>query len=95
MNLRKLARGKNCMVRIPRVCNFNDETTVLAHIKLAGFAGIAQKMPDFMGSWCCSSCHDVIDGRVKSDYTQDEIKIMKYEGMIRTQCEILKMGAMK
>lgn len=33
-DLRKAARGRECQVRIPGVCNGNPETSVLAHIRL-------------------------------------------------------------
>lgn len=39
-DLRKAARGRECQVRIPGVCNGNSETSVLAHIRLAGLCGI-------------------------------------------------------
>lgn len=32
--LTKAARGRECQVRIPGVCNGNPETTVLAHYRL-------------------------------------------------------------
>lgn len=38
-DLCKAARGRECQVRIPGVCNGNDETSVLAHIRLAGLCG--------------------------------------------------------
>jgi hypothetical protein len=59
-DLRKLARGKPCMVRIPGVCNHNPETTVLAHIRRGGVAGVGQKPPDTCGVWACSNCHAVM-----------------------------------
>ena len=31
MNLRKLAKGRDCQVRLPGICNGNPETVVLAH----------------------------------------------------------------
>lgn len=37
-DLRKAARGRECQVRIPGVCNGNPETTILAHIRLAACA---------------------------------------------------------
>lgn len=80
--IRKAARGQACMVRIPGVCNFNPETTVLAHIN---GAGIGKKAPDFQGAFCCSDCHDVIDERVKIDLTKDKIKLHFWEGVFRTQ----------
>ena len=30
--IRNSARGQDCTLRIPGVCNFNPETTVLAHV---------------------------------------------------------------
>lgn len=93
--LRKLARGQECQVRIPGVCNFNNETTVLAHTPIKGTHGIGMKCPDLIGTWCCSNCHDVIDGRVKSRFSKEEIANMKYEGVIRTQIELMKIGAVK
>jgi hypothetical protein len=40
MSLRKEAKGRGCMVRLPGICNFNSETVVLAHIRLAGVSGM-------------------------------------------------------
>jgi hypothetical protein len=64
--LRDLARGQSCMVRIPGVCNWNTETTVLAHIRRPGNAGVALKPSDLCGVWACSSCHDEIDRRTQA-----------------------------
>jgi hypothetical protein len=33
----------------------------------------------------CNDCHDAIDGRTKTEYTRDELKLMHAEGMMRTQ----------
>ena len=63
MNLRTFAKGKDCQVRIPGVCNFDPATTVLAHIRRGGVAGVGQKPPDLCGVHACSSCHDALDGR--------------------------------
>ena len=43
--LRKLARDRECQVRIPGICNHNPETTVLAHLGGAGM-GIAHNGRD-------------------------------------------------
>ena len=93
MNLRKLARGKPCQIRIPNVCNFNPETTVLCHLN---GGGMGMKQPDLLGAWGCSSCHDVVDGRVQIiGHTPTQIKNMILEGVIRTQKELLAMGLEK
>ena len=93
--LRKLARGQQCQVRIPGVCNWNNETTILAHTPIKGLHGMGMKCPDLIGAWCCSSCHDVLDGRRKTQFTRDQIATYKFEGVIRTQGELIKMGAVK
>ncbi len=81
----KSAKGRECTVRIPGVCNFDPETTVLAHLNGAGM-GI--KHDDRHAAFCCSACHDVIDGRVQiklRDYSACGIKLMHHQGVIRTQ----------
>ena len=86
MNRRKWAKGKPCQIRIPCACNFNPETSVLAHIRLAGITGGGQKAPDYLGAIACSSCHDLVDGRVNTDlWGRHERLVMFYEGVFRTQ----------
>ena len=86
MNLRKLARGKPCMVRLPGICNFDASTTVLAHVRRGGVAGMGQKPPDLCGVWACSACHDVIDGRVKAPDGDCEAEVLA--GMCRTLAQV-------
>lgn len=57
------ARGEECLVRIPAVCNHNPETTVFAHYRLAGTCGMGKKPKDTQGAYACSSCHDEVDRR--------------------------------
>ena len=91
--LRKSAKGRSCMVRIPNVCNFNSETTVLAHVRQAGVSGMGIKSPDILGAWCCSACHDEIDGRSqKSSLPRDALRLAHLEGMVRTLAQLHKEG---
>ena len=93
MSLRKEAKGRGCMVRLPGICNFNSETVVLAHIRLAGISGMGMKSPDLIGAWACSACHDEIDGRThKSGMTHDELRLAHFEGMARTIAQLKKEG---
>ena len=85
MNRRQWAKGKPCQIRIPGVCNFNPETSVLCHVRLAGVTGVGKKAPDYLAAVGCSSCHDVVDGRVRSEYSKDKIDKWFYEGVFRTQ----------
>ena len=92
MNLRKEARGRGCMVRIPEVCNHNSETTVLAHYRLAGVSGMGMKSPDILGAWACSACHDAIDRRSHTDLERDYVRLAHFEGMVRTIMQLHKEG---
>ena len=80
------------MVRIPGYCNFNPETTVLAHIN---GAGMGLKHADIHGAYCCSACHDVIDGRVQTDHDPAYIRIWHLDGVIRTQDKMIKDGVLR
>lgn len=64
-NLRKFARGRPCLVRIPHVCDGGGETAVLAHIRRGGIGGMGLKPPDLCAVHACARCHDVIDGRAE------------------------------
>lgn len=88
MDLRKLARDKPCMVRVPGICNGDPETTTLAHYRLTGYCGTGLKPPDWMGAWACSSCHAAVDERQSSEFTHDELRQMHLEGVLRTLAEV-------
>ncbi|WP_017445782.1 DUF1364 domain-containing protein [Gayadomonas joobiniege] len=89
--LRASAKYQSCQVRIPSICNHNPETVVLAHI--GRDSGIGQKADDLHATFCCSACHDVIDGRVKqSIFTMNEITLFAWEGVQRTQRIWLGLG---
>lgn len=59
--IRDHARGQECTLRIPGVCNHNPDTTVYAHLP-CGQKGVGMKSPDNMGVDACSDCHAFIDG---------------------------------
>ncbi|WP_187651564.1 DUF1364 domain-containing protein [Xenorhabdus sp. TS4] len=90
-NLRKEARGRECQVRIPGICNGNSETVVLAHYRMAGICGMGMKPPDLFGAWACSCCHDEIDRRTRLTDT-DCAHMAHLEGVIRTQSILLSEG---
>ena len=81
--MRKAANGEACTMRIPGVCNHNTETTVLAHLRMFGWAGIAQKPPDFLAVFACHSCHDALDGRMGERVSPTDILRALGETMIR------------
>jgi Protein of unknown function (DUF1364) len=85
--LRKIARDKPCMVRLPNVCAHNTETTVLAHYRLAGISGMGLKSPDLIGAWCCGACHAYVD-----THKDAETQLAFAHGVFRTIAELINRG---
>ncbi|MDK9356419.1 DUF1364 domain-containing protein [Lelliottia sp. V106_10] len=81
----KQARGGECAVRIPGICNVNPKTSVLAHYRLVDTCGTGGCKPDdLQGAISCNGCHDAIDRRTKTEYIHHELKLMRAEGVMRT-----------
>lgn len=59
-NLTEFARGQECTLRVPGVCNHDPETVVLHHTTFG--AGMGQKNPCLAGYHVCSSCHSFVHG---------------------------------
>jgi hypothetical protein len=94
--LTKSAKGRNCTIRLPGVCNHYNETVVLAHINGVRFGhGVGHKVNDLHGAYACSACHDIVDGRFKTHYTKEELKLAHYEGMIETQMIMIAEGLIR
>lgn len=94
MNLRKEAKGRECQIRIPGVCNGNSETVVLAHLNKKSLfrSGTGTKPDDMFGAHSCSACHDAVDWRVDTEYTAIELEMMFTDGIFRTQNILLSEG---
>ena len=92
INLRKEAKGRECQVRLPGVCNFDPETTVLAHYRKAGITGIGEKAPDQLGAWACYNCHMAVDGQMKTHYSRDELELHHLQGIAKTQAILIGEG---
>ena len=86
------AKGKDCQIRIPSVCNGDPSTVVHCHLN---GGGMGMKHHDIHGARGCSSCHDAVDGRKKTFYTRNELKLMHLEGVVRTQQQLLDEGLIK
>jgi hypothetical protein len=89
--LTKAARGRECQVRMPGVCNSNPETTILAHYRMAGTCGVGIKPNDLQGAWACSACHDACDGRTRV-VDRETARQCHAEGVMRTQAQLLREG---
>jgi len=86
------ARGEDCQIRIPGVCNFNNETTVPAHLN---GGGMGLKHNDIFIAYACSSCHSCVDGDNWSSFTDLQIKQWHYEGVVRTQYLLIDKDLIK
>ena len=84
MNLRNLARGQQCRIRIPGICTHNPAQTVLAHYRIGGLCGTGMKPHDLIGADACAACHDAVDGRRATQFSRDELRLMHAEGVMRT-----------
>ena len=91
--LRDSARGEDCTLQIHPYCNGNPETVVLCH--LPSGSGMGQKSPDWFAVYGCSSCHDIIDGRTNTTFTQDEITEMQDSALFRTWERMIDKGLIK
>lgn len=87
------AQGRDCQIRLPLVCNWNTDTTVLAHLNMSGISGRGYKAPDQLGAWACSECHRCIDPNGQSHgLGREEVRLAFFEGMARTQYQLIKEG---
>jgi len=89
--LTKAARGQECTLQIHPYCNGNPETVVGCHLPSPDH-GMGFKSPDFFIVFACSSCHDVIDGRMKTDISSVAIQKCTMRGLYRTWVKLIEMG---
>ena len=90
-HLRDSARGQDCTFQIVGVCNYQPETTVLCHLPDES-NGMGKKSDDFCAAFGCSSCHDVVDGRVRGTDYQGAERFYNNRANRRTIRKWLEMG---
>ena len=81
--LTKAARDQDCTLMLDNVCNGDPATTVFAHFN-DGFQGMGIKANDTSGCFACSSCHDVIDGRVGNTFEPGYLAEQKLQAILKT-----------
>lgn len=94
-DLTKLAKGEECLIRVPTECNGNPDTTVACHVRLIDISGAGFKSPDLFIAFGCSGCHAVVDGQQKSTYSYEQRRLMLVEEMIRTQQLLISRKVVK
>lgn len=91
--IRKSAKGQDCQVRVPGVCNGDPSTTVLAHLN---GGGMGAKAGDHEAAYCCSACHSWLDGGyAQAGHFKDMRDLWHLEGVIRTQRLLIEQGLME
>lgn len=95
--IRQSARGEECQIRIPGVCNGNPETTVWAHANgSAAGKGIGMKSPDILGAYACSNCHDAYDrrqyARIGCLFSREQVELMFWQGHARSVRILMDKG---
>ncbi len=92
--IRNAARNEDCTLQIAGVCNFNPETTVLAHLPHETH-GMGMKASDLSACFACSSCHDAIDNRNAGMLTDYEREWYMRRAQVRTLERLVSKGVVK
>lgn len=94
--LRDSANGEACTFQIAGVCSGYWETTSLCHIPTKDTNGMGMKVDDATSAaFGCSSCHDVVDGRIKNDEYKNNKWFYNFRALGRTQRRWIELGLMK
>jgi hypothetical protein len=81
----KSAENQKCQLAFNHNCN--NETVIFAHI---GGGGMGAKRQNIHGAYCCLNAHDILDGRVQSDFSKDELLYYHLLAMLSTQDIMLR-----
>lgn len=88
--LTKSARGEGCLIRLAGICNFNPETVVFCHYRMAGFSGLGIKPPSWLGAFGCSACHSWVD-----THKDAETVVAFLQAVVRTIARQIEKGLIK
>lgn len=93
--LRKSAKGQDCAMQVMGVCNYNNATTILAHVNYNGGA-MGGKSHDLSAVYACSECHDFIDSRNHANHPEQEFREW-YIGraLVNTHVKMFNDGVIK
>ena len=91
----KLARGRECQIRLPDICCFDNDTTVLAHVRLGNVSGMGLKAHSILGAWACYRCHQAVDAPATLKLDRDYARLAHLEGVVRTIDKLIEEGVIK
>lgn len=90
-HIRDSARGEACTLNIARVCNYRNETTVLAHLPHES-NGMGTKSTDLSSCFACSDCHSLIDSPGDPRLTSEDREWYMRRAMVRTWTRLVEKG---
>lgn len=84
------ARGQDCTLLIPGVCNGDPATTVACHANWScGGKGMSHKAHDFAIAFGCDRCHAWLD---HGGASRDEKMLAFLPGLLKTQTILFREG---
>ncbi len=86
------ARNQSCTARL-KGCSYNNETTVACHSPFAK-SGMGQKASDTEIAFLDDHCHSVLDRRIPSEYTREELEAEFKSARKLTHIKLNEMGLM-
>ena len=93
--IRASARGQDCTLRFPGICNRNPETTAWCHSnRLADGKGMGLKAPDHHGCYGCSDCHAWLDGGYAGHVAREVVDARFDAARIESQEKLRAQGLM-
>lgn len=96
--IRRSAKGQDCTMLIPGICNQNPETVVWAHSNRHEHGkGMGIKAKDEFGCYACSSCHGVLDGQIKrpTGVTKEDVETYFDQAMYLSRAILIDKGLLK
>ena len=89
--IRQSARGEECTLRFPGICNYRTDTTVLCH---ENGAGMGMKGADEAGAYGCCDCHRVLDGHAPrpEGFTREMMLELFAKANARTRAILIEKG---
>jgi hypothetical protein len=89
--IRASAKGQECTLRFPGICNRNPDTTVWCHSnRLVDGKGMGLKAPDEVGCYGCYACHAWLDGGYAASGTSREFVDARFDAAREESREILR-----
>lgn len=68
---RRDARGRQCLMNVATVCNYDPDTTVLIHLRWLGDCGTGLKPGDWQAVHGCSECNRWTDSPTPRERDDD------------------------